>query len=102
MDLPVPASVLSELGELRRVLQGELRGLVEKRGGLEGELQMLGKEIESKQRALELVEATERQLASQGRGEPELEGQAQVRGRDKRVHDINESVWSNLALVSIL
>jgi hypothetical protein len=59
---------------------------LERRPELERELQTLIEDIESKQHALELVEATERQLiASQGRGQPDLEGNApgastQVRG----------------------
>jgi hypothetical protein len=41
---------------------------VEKRSGLERELEALDKDIESKRRMLELVEATEEQLAAQGGG----------------------------------
>jgi hypothetical protein len=53
--------------------------------GLETDLQTLGKKIESKQRALEAVEATESQLASHGRGQQASEGggpdgSTQVRG----------------------
>jgi hypothetical protein len=45
MDVPVPTKkVLSALVKLRRELQDELGGLVEKRSGLEGELEALGKE----------------------------------------------------------
>jgi predicted nucleic acid-binding Zn-ribbon protein len=84
MELPVPENVLSALGELRVELRGELEALVQKQSGLETELQALGKEIESKQRALQAVEATERQLAGQGRGQSEYEGgpgaSTQVRG----------------------
>jgi hypothetical protein len=97
MDVPVPASVLSELVELRSELQGELEGLVEKRTGLEAELQAVGKEIEAKQRALELVEATEKQLADQGRGQQGLDGSepgasAQVRGQAEIAQYISEFV----------
>jgi predicted nuclease with TOPRIM domain len=89
----VPDVVLSELGDLRRELMGKLAELVKKRSGLEGELQALGREIEDKQRALELVEATERQLTGQGRGQLEVEGDGlgastQVRGLVKRLQDI--------------
>jgi hypothetical protein len=85
MDVPVPDSLRSALGELRKELQGELGALVERRSGLEIEMQALDQEIETKQRALELVEATERQLAGQGRGQPDVEGagpgaSTQVRG----------------------
>jgi hypothetical protein len=66
--------VVSALGELRLRLQGELEGLGESRLELERELGALVKEIESKQRVLELVEATERQLAGQGRRQQDLEG----------------------------
>jgi hypothetical protein len=73
-QMNVPASALSELGEVRRELQGELEKLVETRAGLEGELHALGKEDEAKQREIELVEATERQLAGQGAGAAKLAG----------------------------
>jgi hypothetical protein len=70
---PVPASVLSELGELRREqLQGELKELTEKRAGLNGELEALDKDTVFKQRALELVEESEGQLTGRGRGQPDL------------------------------
>jgi hypothetical protein len=73
MEVPVPQSAVSALGELRRELQGELQGIVARQAqsGQEGEPHALSKEIESKQRALDLVEATELQLAEQ----PDLEGE---------------------------
>jgi hypothetical protein len=71
---PKPVSVLTALGELRRELQEKLAALVERRAGLDQELEALDKEIESVQRPLELVEARERQLAGQGRGQPDFEG----------------------------
>jgi hypothetical protein len=88
MEAPVPDTVLSALDELRRKLRGELEGLVEKRSGLEQELKGLGEAIEAKQRMLELLEATERQLAGQGRGQPDLQAggpaaSTQVRGSAK-------------------
>jgi hypothetical protein len=72
----MPASVLEELAQLRRrELQGELGGLVEKRSGLERELEALGKDIESKLRMLELVEATEEQVVAQGQEQRAIEEQ---------------------------
>jgi hypothetical protein len=84
-DEDEPAILLSELGELRRELQGELEGLVEKRSEVEEELQALGKEIEAKQRELGLVKATVQQLVAQELRQQELEGDGpgaskQVRG----------------------
>jgi hypothetical protein len=67
MNAPVPETVLSTLGYLKRELQGELSEL-EKRSGPEGEQQALDEEIEAKRRELELVKATERQLAGQRQG----------------------------------
>jgi hypothetical protein len=78
MEAPISESVLSALGELRGSLHGELQRLLEKKSGLEGELQAVGQEIESKQRALELVKATERQLAGQGRAQPDVGGEELV------------------------
>jgi hypothetical protein len=95
MEMPVPERVLSALGDLRWQLRRELDGLVEKRSPLErerlrldGQLQALNEEIEPRQRALELLEATERQLAGQGRGQPDVAGRGpgastQVRGYSK-------------------
>jgi hypothetical protein len=62
--------VLEALAELRRELQGELEGLAEKRLGLERELEAVDTGIESKHRMMELVEATEEQLAAQGSDQP--------------------------------
>jgi predicted component of type VI protein secretion system len=72
---------LEALAELRRELQGELEGLLEKLKGL-------GRDIESKRRMLELVKATEEQLAAQGRVQQAVDGEAsgantQVRGSTK-------------------
>jgi hypothetical protein len=97
MDVPVPESVLSALGKLRRELQGGVAGLVERRSGLEQELQALCIEIESKTRALELVEATERQLADQGGGEGVTEeddtgASVQVRGSATMLQDSSETL----------
>jgi chromosome segregation ATPase len=66
MDVPELESVLSWMGRLRRDLQRQLERLGEKQSKLEGEMQELADEIESKQRELELLEATERER--QGRG----------------------------------
>jgi hypothetical protein len=66
--------VLSPLGELRRKLQGQIGELVEQRSGLEGQLQALDKQIDSRRRMLELVEATESQFAGPGPGQPDVEG----------------------------
>jgi hypothetical protein len=95
--VPVADRVPSALGELRRELQGELEELVKRRSGLERQLQTLRKEIESKQRALELVEATERQWAGQRQGQPHVEGLAtgvstQVRAYVK-LQDTSGPVW---------
>jgi chromosome segregation ATPase len=103
MDVPVPETVLSALGGLRRELQGQLEALVQRRSELETEVQALGKEIESKQYALEVVEATERQLAGQRRGQPEYEGREpgasmQVWASAKKMH----STCGPPGLVSLL
>jgi chromosome segregation ATPase len=66
--VPRPARALEALAVLRLELQGELEGLEERRPEVERELEGLGKDIESKRRMLELVEATEEELATQGRG----------------------------------
>jgi Arc/MetJ-type ribon-helix-helix transcriptional regulator len=58
---------LRKLRYKRKELQGDLKGL-------ENKLQVLLKKIESKRRVLELVEATERQLAAEDEGQPDLEG----------------------------
>jgi hypothetical protein len=88
MDVPAPGTTVEGLGELRRKLQGELEGL-------ERQLLTLTKEIEAKKCALELVEVTERQMAVQGRGQPDLEGagpeaSTQVRG-SSQAQDITAS-----------
>jgi hypothetical protein len=88
MEVLTPGPVLKTLAELRRELQGELEGLVEKRSGLEMELEALDKDIESKRRMLELVESTEKQLAAPSK--PDLEGDGpgastQVRGSAKKL-----------------
>jgi hypothetical protein len=97
MDVPVPESALSALGTLRTELQGELAGLVERRSGLEQELQALSLEIESKQGALELVEASERQLVGQERGkgvteEDDTGASVQVGDSATLLQDTSESV----------
>jgi hypothetical protein len=104
MDAPVPDTVLSRLAKLRRELEGELKRFVKRRSGLERQLRALGTRIESRQRALKLLEATERQLAAQGQGQPDLEGwgtgvggetgaSKQVRGVGGEVAHISELVW---------
>jgi hypothetical protein len=58
-DLESYRKSCSQSCELRvRELRGELEGLVETRSGHERALQALDKQIESKRRTLELVEAT--------------------------------------------
>jgi predicted nucleic acid-binding Zn-ribbon protein len=98
MEVHTPTSVLEALAKARRDLRGELEGLVERQSGvnseleglverqlgLERELEGLRKDIESRRRMLELVEATEEQLVAQAE-RPALEGgglgtSAQVRG----------------------
>jgi hypothetical protein len=73
MDVPTP-DTLSALAELRSNLEDELRGLVDRHTELESELETLGKDIKSRQRALRLVKATEKELAAKGReGQQALE-----------------------------
>jgi hypothetical protein len=88
MDVPVPDSVLSALRKLRRELRAKLDGLLTTRSTwekeLESKLQAVNQEIEFKQRMLDLVTATEMQLAGWG-GVPDLggaepEASTQVRG----------------------
>jgi hypothetical protein len=74
MDVSVPAGVLESLRKLRVELLVEAQALVVRRSGLLKELQAVGKIIESRRRMLELVEATERQLAAQQRGRRAIEG----------------------------
>jgi hypothetical protein len=74
MNVPVPAGVLPVMGELRGQLLRELGELVEKRTGLEGELQAVDKEIDSKQRALQLLNATQGQWVEQERAQPDVKG----------------------------
>jgi hypothetical protein len=94
----VPDKALSTLGELRRHLEWELNRLRERQLEAERTLQAVGKDIEYTQGLLELVEATQRQLAEQGRGE-DLEGgwapeaSEQVRALPIQRQAINESVW---------
>jgi hypothetical protein len=79
MEAPVTQSVRAALSQLRRDLLGELVGL-------EQEMQALRIKVAATRRALELVEATERQLAAQeerrqGDMEESASGaSAQVRG----------------------
>jgi hypothetical protein len=94
---PVPQSVLAALDTVRFELQGELELFEKLRSGSLAEVQTLGEEIESRQRQLELVDATLWQLAGQGQGQPDLEGggpgaSTQVRGWDK-AQDVREAIW---------
>jgi hypothetical protein len=91
----VDDGVLLALDKLRQGLQEELGKIVERRSRLEieGELEALDAEIKSKQRALELVEATERQLAGQVGGQPGVEGggpgaSTQVRNSASMLHAV--------------
>jgi predicted nucleic acid-binding Zn-ribbon protein len=84
MDVATPTAAPQALAQLRRDLQGELEGLVEKRSGLARELEALDESIERIQRQVAVVEATE-QLAAQERGQRSIEGGgpeavAEVRG----------------------
>jgi hypothetical protein len=97
MEVATASSVLEALADLRRGLEGELEALAEKRTGLERELEALDKDIESKHRMLGLVETTKEQLAAQGRGQPDVEGDGpgastQVRGSAK-LKDLIKPVW---------
>jgi hypothetical protein len=90
MDVPVLERVLAELAKLRRELQGEpeLEALCDWRRGLDAE---------SRQRVLEILEATENQLADEGRGQQGLDGSepgasAQVRGSAKIAKDMSAHV----------
>jgi phage shock protein A len=96
MEVPTPPSVLETLARLRYELQLELAGLAERRSGLEDELEALGHKIEATRRQLELVEATEEQLAAQGRGQRAIEqggagGSTQVSG-SARLQALSEPV----------
>jgi phage shock protein A len=85
-------TTLEALAELREWLRGGLEsletersGLEEERSGLDQKLEALIEKIESKRRQLELVEATEEQLAAQERDQRALQGKGpgastQVRG----------------------
>jgi hypothetical protein len=74
MDGPVPKRVLSALRGMREEMLRHLEELKSRRPNLELQLRTLGESIKSEQRQLELVEAIERQLAGQGRGQPDPEG----------------------------
>jgi uncharacterized protein YhaN len=74
LDASTPPSVVEALAELRRELQDKLRALAEERVAPERELERLDKAMDSTRRMLELVQATEEQLAAQGQGQPDLEG----------------------------
>jgi hypothetical protein len=89
MHASVPANVLEALAQLRREVEDELKGLAEKRSGLASELEALDKDIEARQRQLDMVEATERQLAGQGRGQRGLEGGAA--GASTQVRDFSQA-----------
>jgi hypothetical protein len=91
MDVPVPDSVLSELRELRRELQGEPEGPEDWRSGLDDE---------ARQRMLELVEATEEQLAAQEPGPPGAS--TQVRGFSEDTGGHQRVRAAHLGLVSVL
>jgi hypothetical protein len=82
----VPDTVLSRLAKLRRDLQDELKRDMKERSELETQLQAVGSRIESRQRALELVEATERQLRGERQGQPDLEGGGPGAGTQVRTH----------------
>jgi hypothetical protein len=74
MEVPTPPGVLAVVAYLRQKLWRELEGLVGKRSGLLREVEALDKEIETKRRMMELVEATEEQLVDQERGQQAIEG----------------------------
>jgi hypothetical protein len=62
------------LAKLWAELQGELGELLGRRSAPEGKEDVLDEEIENKRRELELVEATEEQLAAQEGGQRAIEG----------------------------
>jgi phage shock protein A len=93
MEVPTPTSGPEALAQLRRELQDELEGLVQKRSGLEDELEALGKDIESTRRQLQLLEATEEELAAQGRGERAIE-------QDRAGGSTHVSGWVRLQALS--
>jgi predicted nucleic acid-binding Zn-ribbon protein len=68
MEVPEPVSVLEALAEVWRELEDELKGLEERKSGLERELEVVGKKIKSTYRKLDLVAITEDQLWAQGPG----------------------------------
>jgi hypothetical protein len=67
------AAVCARFGEVRRELEGELKELMNGKGG--------GKEIESRQRALELLEATEGDWRARARGSLTPRGGDRARAR---------------------
>jgi hypothetical protein len=96
MDLPAPTRVLEALAKVHRGLLSELEGLAEKRTGLEKQLEAVDTEVKFKRRQLELVEATQEQLAAQGPGQRAIEGDgpgasSQVRA-SANLEDISNSI----------
>jgi septal ring factor EnvC (AmiA/AmiB activator) len=102
MDVPVSPSVLSTLHKLRSETKRKLASLNKRQSELETELQEVGQKIESTQRWVALLEATERQLETQRREQPKLEGKGPVSSTQVRrlikVLDISEPVWLNRGL----
>jgi hypothetical protein len=74
VDVSLSDDALAALDKLRIKLQGELEELMAKRSGLETELKALSNEIEFRQRAVELLKATEGRLVAQGPEHQSLEG----------------------------
>jgi hypothetical protein len=81
MDGPIPAGVLSALAKLR----GEVKGELEKGLGAESGSKLKENDTESRRRVLELVEATEKQLAAQGTEEEGPGASVEVRAGDGSV-----------------
>jgi phage shock protein A len=104
MDVPVPESVISTLRKLRSELQDELTELWAKHSELQTELEALGDKIDSTRRALELVEATEEQIAAQEAGHEDHEAgpgaSTQVRGLAEAAD--HRSWVAHMGLVSVL
>jgi phage shock protein A len=97
MEVPMIGTVHEELARLHRELEGEVKQVVEKRSGLERELEALDQDLMSKRRMLELVKSTQEQLEALERMRRDVEGggpgaSTQVRGWIK-LQDISEPVW---------
>jgi hypothetical protein len=116
--MAAPGSVLLALGELRRELQVELRGLQQRQSALDCQLRVVSNDIEFRRRRLDIVVATEtqlafqrlateRQLAHQRLAQPNLERggpgpSTQVSGSSHKWLKTLASLCGPLGLVSVL